>query len=134
MRIGHALGLLGVALIASACDDAEDGDPPVASIYAEIEAKVLAVSCTFSSCHGATTPREDLSLVPGVAYDQIVDKPSKEIPTRMRVKPGDPEGSYLYEKLTKAKPAVGERMPPGQPLGDNALRAIRQWIADGARR
>lgn len=132
------LRLAPVALLALAGCGADEAAPPGDPIEAKlsaIEAKIFARSCTFSSCHGTITPREGLSLAAGAAYDQLVDQPAKQVPAKPRVKPGDPAGSYLYEKLTSVRPASGVRMPQGQPaLEAAALTAIRAWIAAGAPR
>lgn len=106
---------------------------PIEPKLSVIEARIFTRSCTFSSCHGPTTPREGLSLSPGTAYQLLIDQPSKQVLTKPRVKPGDPAGSYLYEKLTAVKPAAGVRMPQGQPaLEPAAIAAIRTWIELGA--
>jgi hypothetical protein len=54
-----------------------------------------------------------------------------------RVKPGDPQGSFLMIKLqtmTSADPQYGSGMPFGRPgaVCGTAVDAIRQWIANGA--
>ncbi len=119
----------------SACGgDGGGGGEPIAPTLSEIESKVFAGSCTFSSCHGETTPREGLSLV-APTFERLVDKPATQAPGRIRVKAGDLDGSYLLEKLTKTKPAMGVRMPQGQAaLGASAIQAITEWIRAGAMR
>ena len=57
-----------------------------------------------------------------------------KVPIRelLRVKPGDPDGSYLIRKLEGGR-IVGERMPLGSaPLPPETLAVIREWIARGA--
>jgi hypothetical protein len=47
--------------------------------------------------------------------------------------PGDPCGSYLYQKLSNAPP-TGSRMPSGGPYWSRAeLMLLTDWIAEGAR-
>lgn len=129
--------LVVVAVVAaSGCggDPAPAGDP-IEPRLSVIESKIFARSCTFSSCHGALTPKEGLSLMAGASYDLLVGQPSKQMPARMRVVAGDPAASYLFEKISAAKPTMGERMPQGQPaLEPAAVTAIRQWIEMGAPR
>jgi len=58
----------------------------------------------------------------------------------MRIKPGHPEESYLVNKLhgvdmaaldsTEMQESV--RMPPEQPLCDEKIALIEQWILAGA--
>jgi hypothetical protein len=57
---------------------------------------------------------------------------STEVPTLMRVAPGDPNGSYLLQKIASTTPQDGVRMPPDQPLPPHKIEAIRLWIASGA--
>jgi len=130
--------LCSAALGAIGCSGGEsgsvDGGTPIAATLPEIEIKIFARSCVFSSCHGKDSPREMLSLV-GPTYDALVNQPSRQVQGRVLVKPGDPEGSYLYEKITHAAPASGDRMPQLQPaLSAAAIQAVRDWITEGAPR
>jgi hypothetical protein len=69
-----------------------------------------------------------------VAYDQLVGVESTEVPGLLRVKAGDAELSFLYEKLASATPqGFGSRMPlGGDPLTTQELEAVRLWIEGGA--
>jgi hypothetical protein len=54
----------------------------------------------------------------------------------MRVKPGDPDNSYIIQKL-EGHAAVGAQMPDGCPtsqpcLTTSTIAFIRQWITNGA--
>ena len=50
-----------------------------------------------------------------------------------RVAAGNPNSSYLIQKI-EGTAAVGGRMPLGGPFLDAAtIAVIRQWIADGAK-
>ena len=66
-------------------------------------------------------------------HGKIVDQPSVGVPAKKLVVPGDPDASYLYEKLSKAAPELGDQMPPGAPLEADRLEQIRAWIAAGAK-
>jgi len=58
--------------------------------------------------------------------------PSGEVPTLLRVEPGNPDDSYLVQKI-EGTASVGAQMPLGGPaLSDEQVAAIRQWITDGA--
>ena len=49
--------------------------------------------------------------------------------------PGNPERSFLFEKLKSRAPSLGEQMPQARPpLDAFALELVRRWIADGATR
>ena len=136
MRRGAPRGLVRllavVALICSAgCGDGES-DEPIAPMLSAIQAKIFTPNCaSFSSCHGGASPQEGMSLV-APAAGALIGVASTEVPTLMRVAPGDPDASYLLQKLERVTPAVGVRMPPDQPLAANKIEAIRLWIAAGA--
>lgn len=46
------------------------------------------------------------------------------------VEPGNPEGSYLYRALIGDDMA---QMPPGNPLPDEMIQTIYDWIEQGAK-
>ncbi len=48
-----------------------------------------------------------------------------------RVAAGDPDNSYLVQKL-EGTASSGQQMPPGAPLPQSEIDVIRQWITDGA--
>jgi len=52
------------------------------------------------------------------------------------VVPGNPDASYLYQKLSNPKPCAGERMPRtefgSQPLPDCVVMLVHDWIVGGA--
>jgi hypothetical protein len=53
-------------------------------------------------------------------------------PSQDLLTPGDPDNSYLVQKL-EGTAAVGGRMPQGGPFLDQAtIDLVRQWISDGA--
>jgi hypothetical protein len=95
-----------------------------------IQQHVFTPRC--ASCHQGThvsgLELEDAQQ----SHDELVDVRSTEVPTLDRVEPGDPEASYLIDKLEDTQ-AVGERMPLGQPpLPPETIAVIRQWISEGA--
>src|SRR6185295_10328351 len=62
----------------------------------------------------------------------LVNAPSAEVSSLHRVTPGDPDSSYLIQKL-EGHAAVGGQMPLGQPpLPAATIAIIRQWITNGA--
>jgi hypothetical protein len=73
------------------------------------------------------------NLSAATAYANIVNVPSAEEPSLLRVKPGDAAHSYLYQKITGALGIVGSMMPlSGGPLSANDMALIQQWINAGA--
>jgi methionine-rich copper-binding protein CopC len=107
------------------------GEPvPLSADFDSIQANVFTPIC--SVCHiGATAP-EGLMLDAAHSYSLLVNVPSTEVPSLLRVKPGDPTDSYLIQKL-EGHAAVGAQMPFGQPpLPSTTIAFIVQWITDGA--
>jgi hypothetical protein len=105
---------------------------PLTADFDSIQAQVFTPICTL--CHiGAAAPH-GLRLDAADSYGLLVGVPSDEVPSILRVKPGDPDNSYLIQKL-EGHAAVGARMPFGGPyLANDTVAVIRQWITDGASR
>ena len=84
------------------------------------------------SCHfGATAPQE-LKLDAQNSFANLVNVNSNEVPSLKRVKPSDPDNSYLVQKI-EGTAAVGLRMPRNlPPLSAAQISLIRQWIVEGA--
>jgi hypothetical protein len=72
-----------------------------------------------------------------VAYANIVCVAANERPGMMRVRPFEPDSSYLVHKIAGTQGTVGgsgERMPlGGTPLTAAQVSLIRAWITQGAR-
>lgn len=95
-----------------------------------IQDNVFTPICT--ACHIGTGAPEGLRLDEQFSYQLLVGKPSQQIPSLLRVAPGDPDNSYLIQKLNGTA-ADGSRMPlGGSPLPQATMDAIRQWITNGA--
>ncbi|MFQ5651072.1 MAG: hypothetical protein ACE5IY_14120 [bacterium] len=78
-----------------------------------------------------------LDLTRGTSHSSLVNQPTFEAPDvepKMRVEPGDAEGSYVYQKIVSATPKFGRRMPfDGPPfLSASETELIRAWIEQGA--
>lgn len=104
---------------------------PLSADFQSIQDNVFTPICT--RCHiGADAP-EGLQLDQAHSYALLVGVPSAEVPTVLRVKPGDPTDSYLIQKLTDASGIVGVQMPFGGPyLPQTTIAFIEQWISNGA--
>jgi hypothetical protein len=138
--------LLTAALLVAACGSgggdggsnpppASPVDPPagnsnLVATFASIQDNVFTPICT--ACHiGASAPA-GLRLDAANSYGLLVGTPSTEVPSVLRVAAGNPNGSYLIQKL-EGTAAVGGRMPlNGTPLPQADIDVIRQWITDGA--
>ena len=100
-----------------------------------IQAAVFQPTCTFSNCHGAEGIQQaglELSSV-SVSEQSLIDVDSTQVPTLVRVSPGESGESYLMNKLLGMDMAPGTfQMPTGSELCAPRLDAVNQWIEDGA--
>lgn len=98
---------------------------------------VFTFNCAFSGCHAGTQPQQGMNLSAGLAYANIVDVPSVELPGMRRVRPSLPDSSYLVHKVQGTHTSVGgtgDRMPlGGAPLTATEIERIRGWILVGAK-
>jgi hypothetical protein len=95
-----------------------------------IQANVFTPICT--ACHAGAAAPLGFRLDAASAYAMLVNAPSVEVPALRRVAPGNPDQSYLIQKL-EGHAAVGAQMPLGQaPLPQATINVIRQWITNGA--
>lgn len=112
--------------------------PPALISYARNVKPIFDKNCAIPGCHSGRNPQAGMDLstpfAPGVG---AVGVSSQEVPTLLRIKPGDPEGSYLVHKIQGTQAQVGGfggRMPlTGPPfLSDEEIQLIRKWIGQGA--
>jgi hypothetical protein len=94
-------------------------------------------SCAASSCHDSQNPQPlqqglDLSSA-AASRATLIEVESVEV-SKLRVEPGNVEGSYIVNKILGEGIAPGTaRMPNiGIPLCDAKIEAIIDWVADGA--
>lgn len=89
-------------------------------------------------CHTGSFPELDFSTDRGTTWQQLVDVPSRQLPSMNRVTPGEPEQSYLWHKLSGTHEGVGgsgETMPKyPRALPPGGLEAVERWILNGAPR
>jgi hypothetical protein len=88
--------------------------------FDSIQANVFTPIC--SGCHSGANAASDLALDAVHSYDDLVNVPSTEQPSIMRVTPFDPTNSYLIIHM--------QREGDGAPAAD--VPVIAQWISDGA--
>jgi hypothetical protein len=82
-----------------------------------------------SACHSSNAGNMHLPDVP----PNLVNVPSYEEPTLVRVMPGNPEQSYLYMKVVNDPRIMGARMPSNGPaLASADVETLRSWIEAGA--
>jgi mono/diheme cytochrome c family protein len=107
-------------------------DSPIAnSDFQEIQDTIFTPIC--AQCHiGANAP-VGLRLDAGNSYAMLVNVQSVEVPGTMRVNPGNPNASYIVQKI-EGTAAVGARMPANGPpyLPQDRIDLVRRWISAGA--
>jgi mono/diheme cytochrome c family protein len=81
---------------------------------------ILLSSCAKSGCHDATAQE-------GVRLDSY-----EATMATGKIKPGNPEDSEIYEKITETDPDKIMPPPPDTPLDAVQIEIIRKWIAQGA--
>jgi hypothetical protein len=110
----------------------DSGPLPLAPTFASIQQNVFTPACT--RCHAGAAAPAGLRLDEASSYAMLVNVASVEVPGLRRVRPGDPDLSYLIQKL-EGRAAVGGRMPLNSPpLPQATIDVIKQWIREGAQR
>jgi hypothetical protein len=108
------------------------GGGTLAADFDSIQQNVFTPICT--ACHAGSNAPQGLHLDAANSYAQLVGVPSVEQPSILRVAVGDPDGSYIIQKL-EGHAATGAQMPfGGPPLPAATIAVIRQWISAGALR
>ncbi len=114
----QAILILLLAVACGATAKAESKPSANEQHFQEQVAPILARRCL--SCHSAAEAKGDISLETFQHLDE-----------NGFVEPGDADGSYLVELLT---PNLGKAAMPknADPLSEEDLAAVKQWIDDGA--
>jgi len=133
------------ALAAGACDEpladiagpSSNLTPTFSSIRQNIfESTDAAGRTACVACHTTINrvPPAGMDLG-GDAFGSLVNARSTGRPGAIRVIPGDPENSYLIQKLEGRPGITGLRMPFNGPpyLTEGQIRIIKRWIELGAR-
>src|SRR5262245_11658727 len=145
MRANLATCSASVVMIAAVCAGSgegldENGRPntPGSALgvltadFQSIQDNVFTPVCTV--CHAGATAPVGLRLDAANSYALLVGVASVEVPGLQRIRAGNPDTSYLIQKI-QGNNAVDERMPRGGPyLPQATIDIIRQWVANGAPR
>ncbi len=143
------LGALALA-VAAACGgeidaggngvDAGNQDDPLAvseevepGSLDELHREIVGRRCSGQPglCHNGQF--EPNLSTPALFYEYAVGRPALEKPDRLRIAPGDPDVSFLVDKLRNRE--VSTQMPLGaEPLAEDEIAQIEAWIRDGALR
>ena len=144
MRVAIAIVALALAACGAGSGEGLDqngqplsggGGPPVSSLAPtldSIQTNVFNVNCAVPGCHGGAGAQQGLRLDPGFSAGNLINVPSPRDSNLIRVVPGNPDASFLIQKLDGTQ-TLGDRMPDGGPyLTTATVNVIRQWIQDGA--
>jgi len=143
VRGGIAIALLALAGCGAGTGEGLDqngqpissgvGATPLAPTLASIQVNVFSAYCEV--CHRGAAAPQGLQLEPGLSGGNLINVHSPQDPTLMliRVIPGNPDASFLIQKLEGTQ-TLGDRMPLGGPpyLPQSTIDVVRQWIQDGA--
>jgi hypothetical protein len=146
-KLFKAAVLLAATATWTACDEKlstlAGPTPNLTPTFATIQSEILekpdsAGRPACINCHNATgrVPAGGANFTHDVAYDNLVNARAVTKPGAIRVVPGDPDNSYLIQKLEGRPGIVGQRMPfnGGPFLTNGQMLILRRWIADGAPR
>ena len=146
-RFIRVLGAVFVAVGTAACDErlstlagpTPNLEPTFASLQSQVfETTDAAGRTACITCHTnvGRNPAGGLNLTHDLAYDQLVNVPSRNKPGAIRVVPSDPEGSYLVHKVEGRPGIFGSRMPNNGPpyLSSGQILILKRWIEIGAPR
>lgn len=123
---------LTISALHSAQDKSKKEEKTKISFSKDIQ-PIFTKSCAIPDCHSVKSHKvpKGMILSEGMAYQNIVNVKSKEMPRAMRVTPGDLNKSYLYDKIT-GNQDDGDRMPPKKSLAKENIELIKAWILAGA--
>lgn len=136
--------MAALALLAAGCDenlsDVAGPTPNLTATFSAIQRDIFNAAdstgrpaCT--SCHNPqfASVNGNLNLTGPGAYAQLVSAASNGKAGATRVIPGNPDASYLIQKIEGAAGIVGQRMPMSGPfLTPGQIAVIRRWIELGA--
>ena len=143
-RLVSFMPLIVAAALASACDeklaDVAGPTPGLEPTFTSIQREIFSAADSSGrpaciSCHVAANGLTVANLFLGGddAHALLVNAPSLLKPGAIRVIPGDPDNSYLVQKIEGAPGIFGDRMPQTGPyLSPGQIAIIRRWIEIGA--
>lgn len=119
-----------------------DAGPPVS--FATVQSQVFT-GCLGEGCHfcmfvlpdaGCPWDNDPLQLYGSAQMfvDTTVNRAAIYSPSKVRVKPFDPDHSFIVQKLEGTLgPSEGNRMPQnGNLIAPDKIQLLRDWISQGA--
>jgi hypothetical protein len=136
------IAVVVASLLASACGDEKrlptqpdgGGPPPETATFTRVQNEVFTPTCALAGCHlgPKQAANEGMVLEAGAAYANIVGIPSNQKAPMLRVKPNDPDNSYLVLKITPFTDINGARMPQSGFITDAQRKLVIDWVLRGA--
>jgi hypothetical protein len=146
MRSASGVLVLVTALSTISCDeklsDLTGPTPSLQPTFSSIQHEIFDASDSSGrpaciQCHTnvGRNPSGGLNLTSTASYASLVGAGSLLKPGAIRVIPGDPDNSYLIQKLEGTAGIAGRRMPFSGPpyLTAGQILVIKRWIELGAK-
>jgi len=130
-------GIAAMLFALAACGGgggSEEAPPPTGlqPTLASIQANIFTPTCAVAGCHFGAGAMLGLNLEANQSAATLINVASFYGMGIIRVIPGDPDNSFLIQKLEPNTP-VGGRMPLNGPYFQQVtIDVIRQWIQNGA--
>lgn len=129
------LGLIPVILLGGCPGSLSDGDAFMGDggVVTQDAETILAESCGTTGCHDDTPQAQaGLDLISPNVEDRLVDVNAVGIgcSSRILVVAGDPDNSYLIEKVLNTPGICGLQMPVVGTLPAEDIEVLRSWIVD----
>jgi hypothetical protein len=122
----HVCRESGAVAIDAGIRDASTCQPSRHVSYLDDVVPVFGKNCSGEVCHSGSWGGSG-------AYQGLVDVAARECcDGRKLVRPGDPTGSYVIQKLRGIDLCDGGRMPLGRTIDERDVATIEDWICEGA--
>jgi hypothetical protein len=96
----------------------------------QVRGKVDQICASTDGCHGVGAGM--MALATGDEFQPMINVVSYEMSPMLRVRPGDPEQSYVYRKLACDGGIDGGCMPASTGYNADLARLFHDWIEAGA--
>lgn len=130
--VGPSACTVSTGIDCGAVQAAGEGVAPASTVAFTTDIQpIFDASCATTGCHRTPNPQGGLSLMSGQSYGQLVNVTAQGYAPALRVLPGDPGESVLYNKVANTG-RFGGGMPPSGGIGPTGIDLIRTWILEGA--
>ena len=132
----RALVALVLVMLAGGCTDKVPPPAPVVTISETPDSvqAVFTARCAKAGCHVTGTAVFGEVLETGRSYATTVNVPAGERPALTRIRPFQPDSSYLVMKIRGTPGITGSRMPLDGPpfLSPADSSTLVNWVKAGA--